>query len=59
MGMPGKESPVKLASLLFFEKFNGASRGERRLSISRSKIMKVYLESMRDFAGNPKWHRPE
>jgi hypothetical protein len=29
MGMPGKESPVKFASLLFFEKFNGASRGQR------------------------------
>jgi hypothetical protein len=28
MGMPGKESPVKFASLLFFEKFNGASRDQ-------------------------------
>jgi hypothetical protein len=26
--MPGKESPVKFASLLFFEKFNGASRDQ-------------------------------
>jgi hypothetical protein len=25
----GQRSPVKFASLLFFEKFNGASKGQR------------------------------
>ncbi len=59
----GRGAPITGSTLRSNKQGPGARdqmSGEReRLSISRSKIMKVYLEPMLDFAGNPKWHRPE